>query len=387
MNLKRGYKGGGRAFRIMTASRRSAIAPARLLTLAVIATAFLGSGCASFSPFGAQQQTNDPAAGYAAIMRAAEAIQQSGDLATAAMLYQRAHHLNPQMAPPLIALGEMAASAGSPGRAATAFREALSRAPDDINARRLYGNALLAVDAAAQAAEQFRHVLRVEPEDTRAMNALGVALDLQGEHEEAQRTYRKALEREPNHLPLRNNLALSIALTGDVAKAAAILEELGAGTESASGPANALHHQQVRENLVMVLALDPQAQGDGTARRSLAATQATSPALATFWHELEHEQGKAATPRRGSPEPAVTAGAAALLHATASGLDPAAGPEHPAAGLTAAAFPRFQAHFGAHFGASDLPAWSWIEETIRSIAGSQAPRWFAAGDSLPPPAQ
>ena len=157
----------------MTTNRRYATVSVRLLTLAAIAAASLGSGCASLSLSGTHHQADDSASGYASIMRAAESVRRSGDLATATMLYQRAHHLESHDAPPLIALGEIAASAGAPGQAATAFREALRRSPDDVNARRLYGNALLAVDAPAQAAEQFRHVLEVEPEDTRAERSRG----------------------------------------------------------------------------------------------------------------------------------------------------------------------------------------------------------------------
>jgi hypothetical protein len=147
------------------------------------------------------------------------------------------------------------------------LREALRRAPDDINARRLYGNALLAVDAPEQAAEQFRQVLAVEPQDTRALNALGVSLDLQGEHEEAQRVYRSALELKPDHLPLRNNLALSIALTGDAEQALAMLQDLAGLPSASKAPQDPLHHQQVQENILMVLALSDDVAGMAPGRR------------------------------------------------------------------------------------------------------------------------
>jgi Flp pilus assembly protein TadD len=369
----------------MTVTWRYSTASARLLTLAVIVAGALSSGCASRFPFGTHHQADDPARGpisgpapaYASIMRAAETVQQSGDLAAATVLYQSAHQLNPKDAPPLIALGEIAASAGAHGRAAMAFREALRRAPGDVNARRLYGNALLTVDAPAQAAEQFRHVLRDQPDDIRALNALGVSLDLQGEHEQAQRIYWSALEQRPDHLPLRNNLALSMALTGDVEQALAILQELAIPQEQGSGfdivpmpdtppHHNALHHRQVHGNLAMVSALGW--SGHGTGR---------------------HREQKPAAPLAASPErlPAIT-DSTPLIAGTAS-LDLASGPDweagldggtepDPGADLIAAALPSAQARAALD--------WSGIQDAIHRAAGAEAPRWFAVTGTPPAPA-
>lgn len=270
--------------RPMTFDRLYRTVSLRLFTL--IAFACLGNGCAFSSLSTTHLQADEAASSYARILRAAAAVQQNGDVTAAGMLYERAHQLNPEDAAPLLALGEIAATAGAPVQAAKALREALRRAPDDINARRLYGNALLAVDAPAQAAEQFRYVLAAEPQDTRALNALGVALDLQGEHEEAQRIYQSALELRPDHLPLRNNLALSIALTGDTRQALAMLRDLANRLPDSSAPQVSLHHEQVHDNILMVQAL-----GDNVVRtapkRRLEATRPTrKPLMASSTHPL-----------------------------------------------------------------------------------------------------
>lgn len=119
----------------MTFERRYRTVSARLFTLALIASACLVGGCASSPLFTTHLQADEPASSYTRILRAAAAVRQSGDVAAASMLYERAHQLNPEDAAPLLALGEIAASAGSAVQAARTLREALRRAPNDINAR------------------------------------------------------------------------------------------------------------------------------------------------------------------------------------------------------------------------------------------------------------
>ena len=339
----------------MTTNRRYATVSVRLLTLAAIAAASLGTGCASLSLSGTHHQADDSASGYASIMRAAESVRRSGDLATATMLYQRAHHLESHDAPPLIALGEIAASAGAPGQAATAFREALRRSPDDVNARRLYGNALLAVDAPAQAAEQFRHVLEVEPEDARALNALGVSLDLQGKHEEAQRIYWNALERRPDHLPLRNNLALSIALTGDFEQAFAIFQDLTTLPRASTSPLDPLHYEQVQENILMVASL---AAGDDVAGVTTQHLDVSQP----------ERNPPSPPPLIVSPDRLLEMAGPVPLQADATGLSPAAESTSPPA---------------ASVQPADKLGWPSIENLILTAAGPAAYRWF--DPTTPPP--
>jgi Flp pilus assembly protein TadD len=332
----------------MTFERRYRTVSARLFTLALIASACLVGGCASSPLFTTHLQADEPASSYTRILRAAAAVRQSGDVAAASMLYERAHQLNPEDAAPLLALGEIAASAGSAVQAARTLREALRRAPNDINARRLYGNALLAVDAPAQAAEQFRHVLGVEPQDTRTLNALGVSLDLQGEHEEAQRIYRSALALRPDHLPLRNNLALSIALTGDTREALAMLQDLADRSRGSSAPHDSLHHQQVHENILMVLALSDNVAGKPPRQR------------------LEANPATRKPPEVRSPDRLLAMADPLRRSALASGLA-------PAAGVTAA----------TPDGCNNRLDWSSIEGIVQSGAEPMTINWL--DPHIPPP--
>lgn len=160
----------------------------------------------------------------ASLMRVADATRASGDLASAAGMYNRAHQLAPDDVAPLLALGETLRRMGASATAADAYRAALDIAPRNFDALRGLGAALLEVDQPEFAIAQLELALDVA-KDHRVYNALGVAHDMLGDHAAAQVYYREGLDLMPGNAQIANNLGLSLALAGDYAEGIAMLEQ------------------------------------------------------------------------------------------------------------------------------------------------------------------
>jgi len=203
-------------------SRRRRVA-ARLLAASLLvplgacsSDGWLSSG---FSPATA---TGDVDA--ASLMRVADATRASGDLASAAGMYNRAHQLAPGDVAPLLALGETLRRMGASATAADAYRAALAIEPRNFDALRGLGAALLEIDQPEFAIAQLELALDVA-KDHRVYNALGVAHDMLGDHPAAQVYYREGLDLMPGNAQIVNNLGLSLALSGNYAESIAMLEQ------------------------------------------------------------------------------------------------------------------------------------------------------------------
>jgi len=158
--------------------------------------------------------TGDKESRVAAIMRVAASTLASGDAATAAGLYRRAHDIEPSAVPPLLGLARAFTMLGANDDAVVAYKAVLDIDANNVEALRGMGGALLALDQPRQAITHLEAVLdRVG--DARTHNALGLAHDMLGEHKSAQACYRTGLTAEPGNLALRNNLGLSLVLSGD----------------------------------------------------------------------------------------------------------------------------------------------------------------------------
>ena len=142
-------------------------------------------------------------------------------------------------------MGEAYTNASDPQRAEQAYRGALALAPNDANATRGLGVALLAQNKPQDALPLFRK-LDDGHADVRLLRAEGTALDLLGQGREAQAIYRRGLLLDPTDAGLHGNLALSLAITGDKAGA---LAELRAAIGSPKPD------QRQEANGVLVLAL------------------------------------------------------------------------------------------------------------------------------------
>jgi len=158
-----------------------------------------------------------------AIMRVADTTRQSGDLAQAASLYQRAAQLEPKNVKPLLELGSIYGQMRLPKQAAEAWQAAVSLDPNNTTALRGLANADLQSGDASAAIRNIRAAQAIQP-DWRNDNSLGVAYDMLADHAAAQAAYRDGLALAPGNLQLTNNLGLSLALAGDFAQALPLLE-------------------------------------------------------------------------------------------------------------------------------------------------------------------
>lgn len=199
------------------------------------------------------------------MMRVAASTAASGDVATAAALYRRAHSMDETDAKALIGLGNALSGMGSYEGAAEAYRKAIGLAPDDPDALHGLGNSLIALDQPAAAIDHYEAVLKTR-QDARSYNGLGVAHDMMGDHAGAQAYYKTGLKAAPGNLSLRNNLGLSLALAGDFEAAIKLLRHV-ASDPRAGG--------RQRLNLALVYGLS----GDSTAAAEVARIDLDEPAV------------------------------------------------------------------------------------------------------------
>ena len=211
-----------------------------LTAMALILAAGL-SGCADTGKPGAPAETITPDT----VMRLADTTRQSGDLAQAVGLYQRAAQLDPKNPNPLLALGSIYAQLQMPKDAATAWAAALNLNPKNSEALRGLANAQIQTGDTAGAIRNLQAAQAIQP-DWRNENSLGVAYDINGDHAAAQKAYKDGLALDPNNLQLTNNLGLSLALTGNYDQAIPLLES------SAKDPRST---PRMRQNLALAYGL------------------------------------------------------------------------------------------------------------------------------------
>lgn len=196
--------------------------------------------------FGAADRLDpDAAQSPTALMGLAEYSEATGDLRSAATLYQRAHALDPGNREPLIRLVTLLNRIGPPNAAVEAYRDLVALEPANAEAQRRLGNALISAGRPQEAVDAYRSALALG-DDSRARSGLAVALDMLGRHAEARDHYAAALAQSPGDLDIKSNLAVSLALSGNY--------ELAVETARATAfdPRATARH---RQNLALVLGL------------------------------------------------------------------------------------------------------------------------------------
>ncbi|MGH7035608.1 MAG: tetratricopeptide repeat protein, partial [Stellaceae bacterium] len=225
---------------------------ARQAPLRVALCALLLAGCTTGGPQGVGDRAGrqDPATvsgdvSSSAVLRIAESLRASGDLATAVSFYRRAIQIDPNQVKPYIGLGETLLAAGYANPAAESFRAALSMAPDNADAMRGLGMTLVALDKPTEAVEMLNKSINFAP-SPRAFSALGVAENLMGNTAAATAAFKRGLAMTPEDLDLLNNYGLSQALAGDYDGAIATLHRVATDPRASS---------RNRLNLALVLGL------------------------------------------------------------------------------------------------------------------------------------
>jgi protein O-GlcNAc transferase len=103
--------------------------------------------------------------------------------------------------------GDAALSRRDPKAAVAAYRRALVRDPEDVDARIHLGVALKALGRFDEAVDAYERVLAVRPDHPAALNNLGNALGALGRYGPAVDAYRRALARKPDDVVAMRNLA------------------------------------------------------------------------------------------------------------------------------------------------------------------------------------
>ena len=142
------------------------------------------------------------------LTRLGETALRSGEIDTAATLFEQAAAIDRKNVRALIGLGDTLLAAGRGLDASQAFERRWRGAGSGGGALRLCpGHAR---DPSARGgADHLRASGREQPSDIAAVNALGVAYDLLGQHDKAAETYRQGAVLVPASVQLRNNLGLS----------------------------------------------------------------------------------------------------------------------------------------------------------------------------------
>ena len=209
-------------------------------SIAISAAVLLVAGCATSSGGPSSKQVSS-----GSLVKAADQTRDSGDLAAAALLYERAEQLDPKDVDPPLQLGNIYAQVGAPRQAVAAYQQALSIDPKNAAALRGLANAELQLGD-PQAAITTLHSAAAIQSDWRIQNSLGVAYDMTGDFQSAQDAYRQGLTLAPENLQLTSNLGLSLALSGRFDEALPMLEK------AAHDPAATA---RIRQNLALAYGL------------------------------------------------------------------------------------------------------------------------------------
>ena len=223
---------------VMRSSRLRSSAGAALAVLAALFLAACSAGASDQGPPRVQVTSES-------LSKAAVDTMKAGDLASAALLYQRAEELDPKSIEPPLQLGNIWAQLGSPRQAIGAYQRALAIEPRNAEAMRGLGNAQLQIGDAPAAISTLQAAGSIKP-DWRVQNSLDVAYDLSGDFAQAQAAYRQGLQMAPGNLQLTGNLGLSLALSGNFDESLPMLEK--AASDPQATP-------RIRQNLALAYGL------------------------------------------------------------------------------------------------------------------------------------
>lgn len=259
-----------------TKRRRRHAGVVRAVTLSAV---LITAGCTNVPYKGPKTGTGLPPnldASAGQLLRYCQRIRETGDLAAAAGVCERAHRQDPSSPAPLMEIASILTEMGELDLAVTAYKTLLRHTPAYADAQYALGRTYVAQNHYDLALAEFRAVLQARPDDAALYNAVGVVSDLMGAREAAQAAFKKGLNRAPGDARLRNNLGLSLVRSGRYEEGVAVLASL------AEEP---VADQSTKENLQLALGLAAEARiemmaraADAEAATEAAATDRSAPA-------------------------------------------------------------------------------------------------------------
>lgn len=196
---------------------------------AAVLLCLLAAGCQTM---GNRQTDVEPA--VAAPTQAEIAAQSlgAGDAAFRGKDYQRAiyHYMmaaqaTPEDATPFIRIAFVHETNARPEAAEQAYRLALSRVPDALDAQEGLGVVLLKQGKSAEASEVLTAVAARDAARWRAQNSLGVISDMKGDYVQARVHYQAAMQSSSDIAQVLNNFGYSYYLSNDWVSAERLFKE------------------------------------------------------------------------------------------------------------------------------------------------------------------
>ena len=132
--------------------------------------------------------------------------------------------VHPQPHAVLSNLGNLERRSGNPGAAVDAYRAALKRQPDFVNARFSLANALAEMSLHDEAVAEFERIIEAQNAHIGALNGLGNALVSLGRDDDALAAFDTALELRPDAVICRVNRGALLRSMGRMAAAIADLQ-------------------------------------------------------------------------------------------------------------------------------------------------------------------
>lgn len=217
---------------------------------AAIALIVAVTGCSAHPP--EPSLTNDTR------VRLAQALQDSGDPAGAAVLREQAGKKADPPADPLTHAAALIA-AGQVDQGMGVAKAAFAAHSDDQALGLEVGRMAVRAGRLSDAGDVYRQISLRHPDSVEALNGKGVVLAQQGDLNGAADTFRKGLALHPQDIPTRNNLALVMLLSGDTNLALSLLEDLdrSGGSVEAKATLTLARERSRRHSLVQ-----PAASGD-----------------------------------------------------------------------------------------------------------------------------
>ncbi len=151
-----------------------------------------------------------------------------GNVARARQLFERARHLNPDVAQPHHALGVLAELELRRDEAAAQYRAALAVDPGFAPARANLARLLFEGGRLEEAREQFKRLVEVAPDESSGYSGLAICLLALGREVEAELITLEGLRRFPEDPGLAIAAARSALRAGDLTQARRLLEPVAA---------------------------------------------------------------------------------------------------------------------------------------------------------------